>query len=67
MSLIFVLGLWLFLGTAAYRAHRQAHRASGGGAVGGSDLGGARCPVDAEIPDTVPPEWIEQYRSEHGG
>ncbi len=68
MALIVVVGIWMFIGGSVYRAHKRAGLGPGDGATGGSSnvaLGHRR--VRAEIPDTVPSDWIDTYRAEHGG
>ena len=67
MSLLFVLGMWLFLGGSIYRAHKRARLMAENRVPGDTNrpLGHRR--VRTEIPDTVPSEWIEAYRAEHGG
>ncbi len=67
MSLLFILGLWAFLGNSVYRAHKRATSVSENLATGPvkGRPGGRSERVD--IPETVPPEWVEAYRAEHGG
>jgi hypothetical protein len=67
MSLLFVLGLWLFLGGSIYRAHKHARSAPEHPTSGETKVVPLRRPVRTKIPDTVPSEWIETYRAEHGG
>jgi hypothetical protein len=67
MSLLFVLGLWLFLGGSIYRARTRSRSAPGDRAPGDGHVALGHRRVHAEIPETVPSEWIEAYRAENGG
>jgi len=67
MSLLFILGLWLVVGGSVYRSHKLA-RAMSENRVPDDDAGElASRRVRAGIPDTVPSDWIEAYRSDDGG
>ena len=66
MSLILVLGLWMFFGASIYRAHRRARSVPEDRAAGLDDVVLGHRHVRTEIPDTVPSDWIEAYRAEHG-
>ena len=66
MSLLFIVGLWLFLGGAVYRAHKR-QSTPGDRVPGCRDVGLGHRRVHAEIPNTVPSDWVESYRSENGG
>ena len=67
MSLIFVFGLWLFLGGSIYRAHKRSRSVPEIRALGDNNIALGHRRVRTEIPDTVPSEWIEDFRAEHGG
>jgi hypothetical protein len=67
MSLLFVVGLWMFLGGSIYRSHERARQAPEHRAPGHDQVAIDHRPVGTDIPDTVPSEWIEAYRAEHGG
>ena len=67
MSLLFVLGLWAFLGGSVYRAHKRARSASDNSATGGVKVQPGRRRERVDIPETVPSEWVDAYRTEHGG
>lgn len=67
MSLLFVFGLWVVLGGSVYRAHKRARSSSEDQSPGDSlgELSHRRVRVD--VPDTVPSDWVEAYRTENGG
>ncbi len=67
MSLLLVLGLWAFIGGSVYRAHRRPRSAPDDHRPGPGENAFGRRAADAEIPDTVPSEWVEAYRAENGG
>lgn len=67
MSLLFVLGLWAFLGGSIYRAHKRAKSVSENPATGGVNVRPGSRRERLDIPETVPSEWVEAYRAEHGG
>jgi hypothetical protein len=67
MSLIVIFGLWLFLGGTIYRARKRARSVSESRAPGETNIGFGHRSVHAQVPDTVPSDWIEAYRAEHGG
>jgi hypothetical protein len=67
MSLLFVLGLWLFLGGSIYRARTRARSVPGDRVPGDSQVALGHRRVRAEVPESVPSEWIEAYRAENGG
>jgi hypothetical protein len=68
MALLLVFIIWGSLIGFVYRAHRSGgefvadDRAPG---AGSTVLGSRR--LRADIPDTVPADWVETYRSENGG
>lgn len=67
MSLVFVLVLWAVLGGSVLRARRRARSLREHGAPGVADAELGHRPQPVDIPETVPSEWVEDYRSEHGG
>jgi hypothetical protein len=67
LSLLLVLGLWAFIGGSVYRARRRAQSAPEHQHPDHGDDGFGRLGAGVKIPDTVPPEWVEAYRSENGG
>ncbi len=66
MSLLFVLGLWLVVGGFVHRAQKRVRAALADSAPGDGHDALETSPVGADIPDTVPPDWVEAYRAEHG-
>ena len=53
MSLLFILGVWAYLGWVIQKAHKRA---------------AAALRTDAlEIPDTVPSDWTNAFRAEIDG
>jgi hypothetical protein len=66
MSLILVFSLWLFLGGSIFRARKRMRSMPENRLPSDSNVELAHWRVRAEIPDTVPPDWIEAYRAEHG-
>jgi hypothetical protein len=72
MALLLTLALWTYLGFVVYRTHRRVRPVPGAGAPvdGEPDAGGpvpVQWPGPPVIPDTVPADWVETYRSENGG
>jgi len=67
MSLIFVFGVWLLLGGFVYRAHKQSGSTAEPRHADQVNVPVGLDEIPAEIPDTVPSEWVETYRAEHGG
>ncbi len=67
MSLLVILGMWAFLGGSVYRARRRARSGPEGGVPGTGDHEFRRRQGGAEIPDTVPLDWVEAYRADNGG
>jgi hypothetical protein len=66
MSLILACGVWLFLIGFVYRAHRRSGSVGERRKSGDSDVA-VGFGSTHEVPDTVPSDWVETYRSEHGG
>jgi hypothetical protein len=67
MALFVILGLWLILGRSIYRAQGRARSITAHPTPGEADGARGHRHLRADIPDTVPSEWIEAYRAEHGG
>jgi hypothetical protein len=67
MALVFVLGLWMCIGGSVYRAHKRARPGTENPAPAHGNVALGHRRVRAEIPDTVPLQWIEDYQAEHGG
>jgi hypothetical protein len=61
MSLLLVLGLWAVLGRSIYRSRKRSRSMEEHVAGHG---GGALDPrsIRADVPDTVPSEWVEEHR-----
>jgi hypothetical protein len=66
MSLLLVFSVWLFLGGSIYRARKRALSMPENRPPKDSHIELAHRGVRAEIPDTVPSDWIEAYRAERG-
>lgn len=66
MALILVFGLWLFFGGCVYRAHKRTRSLPGDRAPGEPNVVVGPRRFGSRIPDTVPSDWIEAYRAEHG-
>ena len=67
MSLLFALGLWAFLGGSVYRAHKRTRSVPDSPATGAGKVQLGRRRERVDIPEMVPSEWVDAYRTEHGG
>ena len=68
MGILFLLGMMAFTAGICHlfvRAVRWSVEATDKGVRW--DAEGRHPVAPSEIPDTVPPAWIEAYRAEHGG
>jgi hypothetical protein len=68
MALLLVMVIWGSLVAFVYRAHQRGGGSEAEGRAPGASrtaIGGRR--VRADVPDTVPTDWVEAYRSENGG
>lgn len=66
MALILIFGLWLCFGGCLYRAHERTRSLAGGRDQGRPNVVVGPRRFGSQIPDTVPSDWIEAYRAEHG-
>jgi hypothetical protein len=67
MSFLCIVALWAFLGGSLYRSHRRGRQIPDDRTTGDSGVELGHRHVRADIPDTVPSDWVESYRTENGG
>jgi hypothetical protein len=67
MSLVVVLAIWIVLGGALYRSHRRAASTPEQRPPDARAVRAELRKVRVEVPDTVPSDWVEAYRSENDG
>ncbi len=67
MAVMFAFGVWHLLGVFVHRAHKQSGSEAERRRSGDEKVAAGVGSTDTEIPNTVPTDWVETYRAEHGG